>query len=1719
MKRFRKLFCLDVTSVGTQKSLRRRKESCSQASYESLEQRQLLAAITWTSGDITGDNVVSTNGTSVFAISGSAGSGSQTVNGVNFVHAARGVASGVAQNQSPGNESLVTTIQNDNTESFESGGLGAVGEIIGGGWWGASTGSTATLTLTGLAVGDLYEVQIFSSDARGDRDQGFVTSLGDGLGGTGVDLQLNNQPNGSPAGDFGIGTFTADATTQTIELAGVLDGAANGGRVQVNAIQLRLVEPPMLLQGAVPVINEFSASNAGIIDDDNGNATDWIEIYNAGEDAVDLSGYTLTDDPTNIAKYIFPETLLAGGQYLIIFAGDDADPTSGTDLYTEFGLSSSGEYLGFYDPAGNVVSEFGVNGTDYPAQFQDVSYGLVNDGDFDSVAFFATPTPGSANVDSVDGVIQALPTVSVERGFYEQAFAVDITSPALGASIVYTTDGSEPSLTNGTRVDPANPNSLVQFSLLIDETTSLRTAAVRDGFVTRGSTTHTYVFLNDVISSDVLSTTITNQYSNQELRDGLLSIPTLSFNYDTEINDSFDPEQPASVEWLAPDGSEGFQIDAGISAFGGFFTTFEKKSFRIEFRSEYGASQLEFPLFEGFDNGIPASESFDSLDFRSGSHDRTQRGFGLSNRFVDDTLLEAGHAVPHGRYVHIYNNGVYWGQYHMRERWDADFLSQYYGGDEDDYEAVNGNVNNGNPTPNGWGFGEVYDGTGEAWENITTLADQDGSGNPTGGYQQLKEVVNLPQYIDYMLIYMAGSSENEYRSGGSIDGSVPYTFTLNDADGWLRGTGDRTDNAGPSNILGTLVDEADPEFMALYADRIQNMFGEGGVLGEERATARLQERLDEMELSFVLESARWNSIGEARTPQSFDAAANAALTNMLPNVGPTMIANFRARGLFPSADAPAFDINGVFQNGGAIAAGDILTLDATETVYFTTDGTDPRLVGGGISPNAILYDPSTSVSSVIPLGSEWRYLDDGSNQGTAWRSPTFNDSSWASGGGELGYGDNDEETTVSFGGNASFKHITTYFRHDFTIDESFDSAELELTYDDGAVVYLNGNLVDVVNFSQSVNQINYLTAAQGAPGDNAKITFDDIAGLLVQGSNTLAIEIHQASRTSSDISFDVKLDLFTELNNPAAISLTTSTNVQARTFENGEWSAVRDATFVIPAAQSDLRISEIQFNPADPSVAEIAAGFDNNDDFEFIELFNPNIASSINLNGVQLANGVEFDFGDFDLLPGERVVVVEDIDAFMTRYGDSSTVLGQWSGGLSNSGESIDLLDSEMNEIMSVNYGDGDPWYNAADGLGFSLVLEDPANTPVEALGKYYSWRSSTLLGGTPGAAAVDRSGVVVNEVLAHTDLPQSDSIELFNPTGAAINVGGWYLSDAGDDLQKYQIPAGTVISAGGYLVFDESDFNVSATGFALSGSTGDQVYLSQSVGDFVALQDAVEFGATFNGQSVGRLPNGTGRLTRLAANSFGSANGEAEVGPLVISEVNYHPESPSAAALGIDLTLTDNDLEYIEVANPTSATIDLTDWRIRGEADFDFAPGTSLAAGEAIIVVSFDPTDSLNVNKLAAFLTHYDIDAGVTIVGGLSGSLSNSSGRIALQQPDTPDLLGVIPHVVVDEVIYDDLLPWPDADGTGQSLHRDDLNSNGSFASNWIAATPTPGAFESEFLLGDVNQDGLVNFLDISPFISLLGSGGFLAEADVDGSGDVDFLDISPFITLLSSQ
>ncbi|MGH9656968.1 MAG: metallophosphoesterase family protein, partial [Bryobacteraceae bacterium] len=163
---------------------------------------------------------------------------------------------------------------------------------------------------------------------------------------------------------------------------------------------------------------------------------------------------------------------------------------------------------------------------------------------------------------------------------------------------------------------------------------------------------------------------------------------------------------------------------------------------------------------------------------------------------------------------------------------------------------------------------------------------------------------------------------------------------------------------------------------------------------------------------------------------------------------------------------------------------------------------------------------------LIPTTAVWRYLDNGTNQGTAWRATAFNDAAWKTGPAQLGYGDGDEATVVSYGNNANKKHITTYFRHAFSVSNpaAIGGLQLRLLRDDGAIVYLNGT--EVFRSNMPAGNINFNTVAGTSVEGAAESTFYTQTvspSLLATGTNVIAVEVHQVTKNSADLSFNLEL--------------------------------------------------------------------------------------------------------------------------------------------------------------------------------------------------------------------------------------------------------------------------------------------------------------------------------------------------------------------------------------------------------------------------------------------------------------------------------------------------------------------------------------------------------------------------------------------------------------------
>jgi hypothetical protein len=388
-------------------------------------------------------------------------------------------------------------------------------------------------------------------------------------------------------------------------------------------------------------------------------------------------------------------------------------------------------------------------------------------------------------------------------------------------------------------------------------------------------------------------------------------------------------------------------------------------------------------------------------------------------------------------------------------------------------------------------------------------------------------------------------------------------------------------------------------------------------------------------------------------------------------------------------------------------------------------------------------------------------------------------------------------------------------------------------------------------------------------------------------------------------------------------------------------------------------------------------------------------------------------------------------------------------------------------DLGSVVFGPAGEGVNPPSGVGSDevLKLEQDPSAAVTPTSNYNDGRTSTFGQENQWGAGLVQdfsalrgvvpysplTSVVINEILVHSD-PGTDWVELVNTTGSPVDIGGWLLSDSFSTLTKYTIPSPTVVPAGGHVVFDETTL-----GFALSSACGDELILSQGSGGVpTGPRDYAEFGPMDNGVTLGRTPDGSGPFVRLAAASQGAANGAANIGPVVINEIMYHP--PSGPLV---------ETEFVELYNHSATAVDLWSdygvdgvhgWKLTGGIGFQFAPGTTIDAGEYLVVVAFDP--ATQPTFASEFRSVYGIPSAVTLVGPYSGGLNNFSDTVRLRKPDTPetqDCNGVpgtyVPFVLIDEVTYFDFGAWPSAaDGGGSSLERVDAEAYGDDPANWAA-------------------------------------------------------------------
>jgi hypothetical protein len=777
-----------------------------------------------------------------------------------------------------------------------------------------------------------------------------------------------------------------------------------------------------------PVISEFLTLNGSNIQDEDLEHSDWIEIQNTGTSAINLNGYYLTDNADNLTKWRFPELNLAAGKFLVVFASEKDRTDPAKPLHTNFKLSGSGEYLALVNPDGiTITSSFAPQ---FPAQQEDVSYGVFNG----QQVFFNPPSPGTENI--LIPFVQT-PGFSKPRGYYSTAFYLSLQSPDPEAKIYYTTNGVRPTATNGT---------LYHEPVFIQTSTPFSAIAFKNGTASE-VITNSYFFTDSILKQSNQPEGYPATWGDYETMSGVAiadyemdpevcdnpaykplfaeafqSIPTVSIVTDPDnlflhstdsvkggiyIYTGSDTgsglgvgwERPASVEYFDPKAQSEFQLNCGIQLQGGQSRVPEKTpkhSFRLKFKSEYGPSKLNFPLFDSPD----VTTEFNTLILRANynytwlhmtSTERKNAKY-VQDTWAKDTQLAMGKPAAHSKFIHLFINGLYWGMYNICERIDKDFMNSYVKGKADDFDVIKD-------------YAEIIDGNLTAWDAMMALANQgladaasyqkiqgnntDGTRNPL--YEPYLDVENL---IDYMLLnFYAGNNDwdhhNWIAARNRVEPGKGFRFFCWDAEVLfttqnMNNTAENNANC-PSRLFTKL--KANPEFKILLADRIQQLFYGSGLLTPESVTERYLNRATEIEKAILGESARWGDYrrdvqqrdkeNDLYTPDKYWVPQLNWLTDTyFPVRTDVVISQLRGSGLFPTIDAPEFS-----EKGGLMTSEFDLSMHANSgTIYYTVNGDDPRATGGAVASGVFAFtaplfiNGNAAVKARVKSGETWSAL-------------------------------------------------------------------------------------------------------------------------------------------------------------------------------------------------------------------------------------------------------------------------------------------------------------------------------------------------------------------------------------------------------------------------------------------------------------------------------------------------------------------------------------------------------------------------------------------------------------------------------------------------------------------------------------------------------------------------------------------------------------------------
>jgi hypothetical protein len=1053
-------------------------------------------------------------------------------------------------------------------------------------------------------------------------------------------------------------------------------------------------------------INEFVSENQPRPNDPtapvdiDGEYPDWLEIRNNETTPVNLQGWHITDDPAVPDKYLFPSTTIPAGGYHVVFCSPRKRSINGVQVHTGFKLGSTG-VIQLIRPLGggqySVVSSIGTTALPYPNQRPTVSYGRSDNSAAGTLAYLTVPTPGAANV-AANAVQEFAKQThfSVDRGMYTAPVATTITSPTLGASIAYTLNGSEPTPTNGTQIAPADAMTAPTVTLNISSTTLVRARAYKAGLGMSNIDTHSYIFPANVMTQNAPTPSM-----------GLTAAETMAWGGSgadlSNISAFTVGGQPLTFFGVNSNISTDPVIDNQFMQ--NDLMTLPTLSLVANWKELFGPSVVSgdggiYPPAAGVTNeGVDRRASVEFL-----------------NPNASSTLPNAVEGFQADSNIHIFGGTSQsrWKSYKLslRVQLKNDLNYKLYGD-----SAANrfSNFVLDSTMNNTWMHPDNTQRSRSSFVRDFIMADLQNKMGQAGFHTRPVHLyLNGLYWGVYFLhekpdhhfnsAYYGGDSDNwdvfKHSTHPNFTESDPHVNTnpVNLAAGVARPTG--ANPAGNSTCVNN--------FEALL-----DLLGTGNVGANPAVLPDLAVPANYQAVAAMLD---------------IDAFIDYMLLNFLAGNQDWADKNLYAgRQRVPGAKWRfySWDAEHTFRTG---------------TENFIIPGTG----GAGNEANPPRNGNPKQIHGRLRTNPEYllRFAD-------RIRKHMFDGGALSVAGMKAAFDTRHNEIKDAIRAeSARWGHIRASLRPAPNANVPYKKSDwlLEVARLTNAEVAGGTSLLQnrwnlmmgtTGHFRNATNGPLYPAIAApefSQAGGNANSPFN----LTISHTNATG-DVYYTTNGADPRLEGGAVNLVGGAMLGTSVTLSASTVVKARVLAAGVWSALTEHRFIldtVPASAANLVISEINYRPASPTTAEVAAGFGNRNDFEYIELMNIG-TSKIDLTGLAFVSGINFDFTNAairELSPGARLVLVENAAAATMRYGSGLPIAGEFalSSGLANEGEQVTLVTASGVVIKDFAYDDDAPWPVEADGAGFSLVLQNPRSNPDHNTA--HSWRPSYAVQGTPGA-------------------------------------------------------------------------------------------------------------------------------------------------------------------------------------------------------------------------------------------------------------------------------------------------------------------------------------------------------------------------------------------------